>query len=68
MAVLKLKQFPGVQLVANETLEAHSTEQALRAAQYELDVKLHDLRTEFLAREGALRREYLGRVEEIAAS
>lgn len=65
-SVIKLKQYPGVQLVADETLEAHGTEQALRAAQYELDVKLHDLRTEFIAREGKLRHEYLGRVAEIA--
>jgi hypothetical protein len=68
MAVLKLKAYPGVQLVANETLEAHNTEQELRGAQYELDIRLHDLRTEFLAREGKLRQEFLDRVAEIAAA
>lgn len=68
MAVVKIQKFPGVRLVADETLEAHGTEQALRAAQYELDLKLHDLRTEFLARENALRQNFLAKVAEIAAS
>jgi hypothetical protein len=68
MPVLKLKQYPGVQLIADETVEAHNTEQALRASQYELDVKLHDLRTEFLARESKLRSEHLDRVAAIVAA
>ena len=68
MTVLKLKQHPGVQLVASETLDLHDTEQQLRGAQYELDIKLHDLRTEFIAREGVLRKAYLERVAEISAA
>lgn len=66
-AALKLKPYPGVRLIASETLEAHATEQALRAAQHEYDVKHHDLQTEFIARENELRREHRDRVAEIAA-
>lgn len=68
MPVLKLKQYPVGRLVADGTLTAHNTEQELRAAQYELDIKLHYLRTEFTAREGKLRQDFLDRVEEIAGS
>jgi hypothetical protein len=61
-----LAKFPGLlQRLAPETIEKHDTEQALRAAQYALDVQLHDLRGEFLHREGKLRQEYLDRVGQI---
>jgi hypothetical protein len=59
--------FPGLQRIAPETIEKHEMEQALRDAQYALDIQLHDLRTEFLHREGKLRQEYLDRVAEITA-
>jgi hypothetical protein len=39
----------------------------LRDAQYALDVQLHDLRSEFLHREGKLRQEFLDKVAEIKA-
>jgi hypothetical protein len=68
MSALKLKEFPGLQRVAPETIEKSTMEQALRAAQYALDVQLHDLRSEFLHREGKLRAEYLDRVAEITAA
>jgi hypothetical protein len=45
-----------------------ATEQALRDAQFALDVQLHDLRTEFLHRESKLRQDYLDRVAEITAA
>jgi hypothetical protein len=46
-ALPKVKPFPGLQEVAPEAIEGHETETALRAAQYALDVQLHDLRSEF---------------------
>ena len=57
---------PSVVPVADE-IENHSTEQALRAAEYAYDMKLHDLRTEFLAGWKALRKEYLEAIAAIAA-
>jgi hypothetical protein len=42
---LKVKPFPGVQYVAAKSIATNATEQSLRAAQYELDVALHDLRS-----------------------
>jgi hypothetical protein len=38
----------------------------MRAAQYELDVALHDLRSEFIARENKLKDAYLATVAEIS--
>jgi len=67
MAALKVKEFPGLQRIAPETIEKHSMEQALRDAQYALDLQLHDLRTEFLHRESKLRDDYLGKVAAITA-
>jgi len=67
MSALKVKEFPGLQRIAPQTIEAHTTEQALRDAQYALDVQLHDLRSEFLHRESKLRQDYLDRVAEITA-
>jgi hypothetical protein len=69
MAALKVKEFPGLQRIAPETIEKHDLEQQLRAVQYVLDVQLHDhdLRSEFLQREGELRQEYLDRVAQITA-
>jgi hypothetical protein len=61
MGSLKIKEFPGLQRIAPETIEKHEMEQALRDAQFALDVQLHDLRSEFLSREGKLRQDYLDR-------
>jgi hypothetical protein len=68
MSALKVKEFPGLQRIAPETIEKHEMEQVLRDAQYALDVELHDFRSEFLAREGKLRQDYLDRVGEITAA
>jgi hypothetical protein len=68
MSALKVKEFPGLQRIAPETIEKHSLEQALRDAQYALDLQLHDLRSEFLMREGKLRADYLARVAEITSA
>jgi hypothetical protein len=65
---LKVKPYPGLQRIAPETIEKHEMEQALRDAQYALDVQLHDLRSEFLMREGKLRQGYLDRVAEITTA
>jgi hypothetical protein len=35
-------KFPGLQRLAPEAIEGHDTEQALRSAQYALDIQLHD--------------------------
>jgi len=67
MAALKVKEFTGLQRLAPETIEKHSIEQALRDAQFALDLQLHDLRTEFLHREGKLRQDYLDKVAAITA-
>jgi len=61
-------KFPGIARIAPETIEKSEMEQALRSAQYALDVQLHDLRSEFLHREAKLRAEYLDRVAEITAA
>jgi hypothetical protein len=68
LAALKIKEFPGLQRIAPETIEKHEMEQALRDAQFALDVQLHDLRSEFLHREAKLRQDYLDRVAEITAA
>jgi hypothetical protein len=68
MAIAKLREFPGLQRIAPETIEKHTMEQSLRDAQYALDVQLHDLRSEFLHREAKLRQQYLDAVAEIAGS
>jgi hypothetical protein len=68
MAALKVKEFTGLQRIAPETIEKHSIEQALRDAQYALDLQLHDLRSEFLHRESKLRQDYLDRVAAITAA
>jgi hypothetical protein len=65
MSALKIREFPGVARIAPETIEKSEMEQALRSAQYALDVQLHDLRSEFLHRESKLRQDYLDRVAEI---
>jgi hypothetical protein len=67
MSALKLKEFPGLQRIAPATIEKHGLEQGLRDAQYALDVQLHDLRSEFLHREGKLRQEFLDKIAEITA-
>jgi hypothetical protein len=56
MTALKVKPYPGLQRIAPETIEKH-----------ELDVQLHDLRSEFLQHEGKLRQDYLDRVAQITS-
>jgi hypothetical protein len=68
MANLKVRDFNGVTRIAPANIEANSTTQALRNAQYEFDVMMHDLRSEFIQREGKLRQEYLDRVGEITSA
>jgi hypothetical protein len=63
----KSNHFPASKRFAPETIEKHDLEQQLRAAQYALDVQLHDLRAEFLHREAKLRQDYLDRVAAITA-
>jgi hypothetical protein len=63
----KVKDFPGLQRIAVESIEKHSLEQQLRDAQYDLDVQLHDFRSEFLHRESKLRDAYLDRVTAITS-
>jgi hypothetical protein len=65
---LKVKPSPGVALVAKEAIAKNEVERALRASQFKLDRMLHDLRTEFIARENKLRDDYLAEVQEIAAA
>ena len=65
---LKVKPFPGVQLVAKEAIAKNEVEQALRASQFKLDLMLHDLRSEFIVRETKLRDEYLAEVQEITSA
>jgi hypothetical protein len=48
-------------------IEKNEMEQALRAAQYALDVQLLDLKNKFLAREGKIRQEFLDRVNAITS-
>lgn len=64
---LRVEKFPGLQKLAPANIEARTTESALRDAQYELDLMLHDLRSEFILRESKIRQTYLDRVAQIAA-
>ena len=66
MTALKVKPFTGITKIASETIERHEMEQALRDAQFALDVQLHDLRSEFLHREAKLRDDYLAKVTQHA--
>ena len=59
------KPYPGVQLLAAESIEANNAEQALRAAQFRFDRALHDLRSEFIVRENRLRDRFLAEVAEV---
>ena len=52
-----LTKFPGLARIAPETIEKHEMEQALRNAQYALDVQLHDCAL-VLQREAKLRQEF----------
>ena len=65
--VQKVKEFPGVQRIAPQSIEKNEMEQQLRSAQYALDCQLLDLKNEFLAREGKLRQEFLDRTAAIVA-
>ena len=62
MALKKIREFPGLQKQAPETIQKHAMEQALRNAQYAHDMQLLDLRNEFVCRESKLRQEYLDQV------
>ena len=64
---LKVEKFPSPQRAAPERVEKHELESALRAAQVAYDYQLHDLRSEFLMREGKLREEYLNRINQITS-
>jgi hypothetical protein len=64
-ASLKVEKFPGLTKVAPATIEAHSIENALRGAQFVLDMQLLDLKNEFVQRESKLRTEFLDRVARI---
>jgi len=64
----RVREFPGVARIAPETIEKHEMEQALRSAQYALDLQLLDLRNEFAHRENKLRQNYLDRVNEITSA
>ena len=63
---LKVKAWPGVQMIASKSIATNAVEQSLRAAQFELDCALHDLRSEFIARENKLKDAYLATVAEIS--
>ena len=52
---VKIKNFPGVTYIATKSIATNAVEQSLRAAQFELDCALHDLRSEFFARENKLK-------------
>ena len=67
MPIAKLNNFPGLTKIAPANIEARTTEQLLRSAQYELDLMLHDLRAEFILRESKVRQEFLDRVTQITA-
>lgn len=67
MVLQKVEKFPGLTKIAPQNIEAGTTETALRDAQYALEVQLHDLRTEFLHREGKLRQEFLDQVAAITS-
>jgi hypothetical protein len=63
---LKVKAWPGVQMIAQKSIATNAVAQSLRAAQYEFDVALHDLRSEFIARENKLADAYLSTVAQIS--
>jgi hypothetical protein len=67
MPLQKVEKFTGLTRIAPETTEKNEMEQALRSAQFKLDRMLHDLRSEFIARESKIRDEYLAEICEIAA-
>ncbi|HEY8005687.1 MAG TPA: hypothetical protein VIE66_02520 [Methylocella sp.] len=60
-----VSKFPGLARIAPDHIEKSEIEQALRAAQYALELQLHDLRSEFIHREGKLRQDYLDSVAQI---
>lgn len=65
---LKTKQCSGVPMIGSGSIQSHETTEALRAAQFRFDRRLHDLRSEFIAREQGLQQEYLAEVTEISAA
>jgi hypothetical protein len=64
---MAIAKFTGLVKIAPESIEKNEMEQALRSAQFKLDRMLHDLRSEFIAREGKLRDEYLAEVSAITS-
>jgi hypothetical protein len=67
MSALKIKEFPGLQRIAPETIEKSEMEQALRSAQASYDYQLLDIRNEMVHREAKLRQEFLDRVNQIVS-
>jgi hypothetical protein len=67
MTALKVKDFPGLTRVAPQTIESHSLEQALRDETFAYEMLLHDLRSEFIAREQKLRESYLAKMNAITS-
>ena len=51
--------------LADQAIESNSVEQELRRLQYNLDMKLHQLRGKFINEENSLREQYLRDVEKI---
>jgi uncharacterized protein YpbB len=67
MSTLKVRDFPGLQKIAPETIEKHSLERALRDETFAYEMQLHDLRSEFIAREQKLRESYLAKMNAITS-
>lgn len=66
--VLKIQKFPGLQRYGENAVETHDTTEALRQAQWRLEARLHDLRSEFLEREQNIRATYLSEVMAITVA
>ena len=65
MAVVKIKQYGGIDRYGEKSIETHQVSETLRQAQWRMDARLHDLRSEFLQREHEIRAAYLNEVAEI---
>jgi hypothetical protein len=66
-STVKVRDFPGLTRVAPQTIESHSLEQALRDETFAYEMLLHDLRSEFIAREQKLRESYLAKMNAITS-
>ena len=65
---LKIKPYPGVQLVADKAIESNAVADALAQALSNHNLRLHDLQSEFIARKQKLTEQYLEEVAGITAS